>query len=52
MKIIKKYYPFWLGLYVCVLLVNLTREYSSIGILLAFIIGYYRLTDFNELFRK
>lgn len=43
-----KYYPFWLGLIVMLAIIDLTREFSSLGILLAFIIGYFKLTKLHE----
>mgnify|MGYP003595250688 CR=1 FL=1 len=44
----KKYYPFWLGLLICLLLINKTKEYSSVGILLAYLIGYFKLTKLHN----
>ena len=48
MRVFKKYYPFWLGLIYCVFIVGLTREFSSLGIFLAYIIGYFKITKLHE----
>ena len=48
MNKIKKYYPFWLGLLICVILISKTKEYSSFGILLAYLIGYFKLTKLHN----
>ena len=45
---IKQYYPFWLGLFCCILLVYMFKNSPSVAILIAFMVGYFKLTDFNK----
>lgn len=50
MKIIKKYYPFWLGLAVCIILIGKSAQYEllSFSVLLAYLIGYFKLTKLHN----
>jgi len=48
MEKIKKYYPFWLGLIVCIGLIGIYKEVLSLAVLWAYVIGYFRLFDFNK----
>jgi hypothetical protein len=43
----KKYYPFWLGLIACIIL-SLFKDLYPLTIIIAFIVGYFRLTNFNR----
>jgi hypothetical protein len=47
---IKKYYPFWLGIVALISINGITvfREAPSIGMFIMYIIGYFKLTNFNE----
>lgn len=47
---VKKYYPFWLGLLVLVILNSypIFREAPSIGMMLMYIIGYFKLTKLHD----
>ncbi len=49
MEKIKKYYPFWLGLLIFVLLngVDIIRQNPNMGMLIMYIIGYFKLTKLN-----
>jgi hypothetical protein len=44
-----KYYPFWLGLLVCIVLIGKSAEHDlwSFSVLAAYTIGYFKLTKFN-----
>jgi len=44
-----KYYPFWLGLIICVMLIGKSSQYGlwSFSVLLAYLMGYFKLTKFN-----
>jgi hypothetical protein len=49
MKTIKKYYPFWLGI-ICLILINgipIFREAPSIGMILMYLIGYFKWTKLH-----
>jgi hypothetical protein len=48
-KTFLKYYPFWLGLIVCLILIGRSAQYGlwSFSVLSAYGIGYYRLTKFH-----
>lgn len=48
-KTFNKYYPFWLGLIICVILIGKSAQYGlwSFSVLLAYLIGYFKLTKFN-----
>lgn len=48
MKIVKKYYPFWIGLIICMGLVGLGKDFISFAVFSAYIMGYHNLTDFNK----
>jgi hypothetical protein len=50
MQIIKKYYPFWLGLLVFILLnaSPLIRQAPSVGMLIMYLIGYFKLTKLDD----
>ena len=50
MEKIKKYYPFWLGLLVFISLngIELIREAPSIGMLIMYLIGYFKLTKLHD----
>ncbi len=47
---IKKYYPFWLGLLVFIILnsFEVIRQAPSLGMLFMYIIGYFRLTKIHD----
>jgi len=45
---IKKYYPFWLGLIICIGIIGLTKDFPSFGTLLAFLLGYFKLTKLHN----
>ena len=49
MSKIKKYYPFWLGLLIFIVLngIPIMREAPSIFSLLMYIIGYFKLTKLD-----
>jgi len=51
MKIVKKYYPFWLGLLVFIILngFEIIRSAPSIGMLIMYLIGYFKLTKLHNL---
>jgi hypothetical protein len=53
-KIFLKYYPFWLGLLVCITLIGKSSQYGlwSFSVLLAYIVGYFKLTNFNQFKNK
>jgi hypothetical protein len=44
-----KYYPFWLGLIACIELIGMSVKYDmwSFSVLIAYIVGYFKLTKFN-----
>ena len=44
-----KYYPFWLGLLLCLALIGKSAEYGlwSFSVLSAYIIGHFKLTKFH-----
>lgn len=50
MKTILKYYPFWLGLIICLILIGKAAQYGlwSYAVLLAYLIGYFNLTKFHK----
>lgn len=50
MKIINKYYPFYLGLIVCIILIGKSSQYGywSFSLLIAYLIGYFKLTKFHK----
>lgn len=45
---VNKYYPFWLGLIICIFLIGLADKYNlwSFAVLASYILGYYKLTKF------
>jgi hypothetical protein len=47
---LKKYYPFWLGLLVFIGLngIEIIRESPSIGMLIMYLIGYFKLTKLHD----
>lgn len=49
MSNIKKYYPFWLGLIVCLILIGKSSQYGfwSFSVLGAYLIGYFKLTKLH-----
>ena len=49
-----KYYPFCLGLLVCISLIGKSSQYGfwSFSVLLAYIIGYFKLTNFEQFKNK
>jgi hypothetical protein len=53
-KIFLKYYPFWLGLLVCIILIGKSSQYGlwSFSVLSAYIIGYFKLTNFEQFKKK
>ena len=50
MEKIKKYYPFWLGLIVFIILngIEIIREAPSMGMLIMYLIGYFKLTKLHN----
>lgn len=50
MEKIKKYYPFWLGFLVFIALngFQIIREAPSIGMLIMYLIGYFKLTKLHD----
>lgn len=48
MKIFLKYYPFWLGLICCILIIEWLYKTPSFAVLLAYLMGYFKLTKFHE----
>lgn len=50
MKPFLKYYPFWLGLIIFIVLngIPIMREAPSIFSLLMYIIGYFKVTKFHK----
>jgi hypothetical protein len=50
MEKIKKYYPFWLGVLVCIFLNGneIIREAPSIGMLLMYLIGFFKWTKLHD----
>jgi hypothetical protein len=50
MEKIKKYYPFWLGLLVFIALngFEIIREAPSMGMLIMYLIGYFKLTKLHN----
>jgi hypothetical protein len=50
MEKIKKYYPFWLGLLVFITLngFEIIREAPSMGMLIMYLIGYFKLTKLHN----
>jgi hypothetical protein len=50
MEKIKKYYPFWLGLIVFIFLngIEIIRHAPSVGMLIMYLIGYFKLTKLHE----
>ena len=50
MEKIKKYYPFWLGLLVFIILngFEIIRSAPSTGMLIMYLIGYFKLTKLHE----
>ncbi len=50
METIKKHYPFWLGLFliICMCGYSITREAPSVFLIISFLIGWFRMTDFNS----
>jgi len=49
---IKRYYPFWLGLIACIIMTGLVSQGKisySFAIIIIYIIGYFKLTKFNDL---
>jgi hypothetical protein len=53
-SIFLKYYPFCLGLLVCIILIGKSSQYGfwSFSVLLAYIIGYFKLTNFEQFKKK
>ncbi len=49
-KTLLKYYPFWLGLIVLIILNSypIIRQAPSVGMLLMYIIGYFKVTKFHN----
>jgi hypothetical protein len=50
MEKIKKYYPFWLGLLIFIILngYEIIREAPSSGMLIMYLIGYFKLTKLHD----
>jgi len=50
MEKIKKYYPFWLGLLVFITLngFEIIRGAPSMGMLIMYLIGYFKLTKLHD----
>lgn len=50
MEKIKKYYPFWLGLFITICFIGIGAKHDcmSFAVLGAFILGYFRLTNFHK----
>lgn len=48
MEKILKYYPFWIGLIICLILSRLPIEYNFECITISFILGYFKLTKFHN----
>ena len=49
MDYLKKYYPFWLGLYVCIVLIGWSAQHGlwAFSVIGAFLVGYFKLTKFH-----
>jgi len=37
----KKYLPFWIGLILCIFIIDWAVKVPSFGVIIAFILGYY-----------
>ena len=50
MEKIKKYYPFWLGVLVCISIngYEIIRDAPSIGMLLMYLIGFFKWTKLHD----
>lgn len=50
MKTFLKYYPFWLGLLVLVILNSypIIRQAPSTGMIIMYLVGYFQLTKFHK----
>jgi len=49
-EVIKKYYPFWVGLFLFITLIGKVSQYNkgwSLLVISAYVFGYFRLTDLN-----
>jgi len=47
MKILNKYYPFWLGLIVCIGMIYFNQDLQT-AVLLAYIFGYFDMFNFSK----
>lgn len=50
MKTINKYYPFILGLLICLILIGKSSQHGlwSFSVLTVYLIGYFKLTKFHD----
>jgi succinate-acetate transporter protein len=50
MKTFLKYYPFWLGLLVLIILnsFSIIRQAPSMGMIIMYLIGYFQLTKIHD----
>ena len=44
----KKYYPFWLGLIVTIVLIGIFKEAPSFAAIGGFVVGYYKVTKLHD----
>ena len=47
-KVFFKYYPFWLGLILCIFFIGYFQNTPTIAVFAAFIMGYYKTTKLHE----
>lgn len=47
-EIFKKYYPFWLGLFVSICLIGTFINTLSLAVIGAYLIGYFNIGKFHE----